>query len=424
MVLSTAPKRAISSGPNRVGRRFPAAGPGGRAVTRDHRPAGGRTARRHRRRTTGRGRAVACQPAHWPPIWVSRVVSSSRSTARLMDEGLVSGRSGGGTIVLDAPAPAAPPHRMPVAPEPGPAAASPAGPGRGVDLFARKYRPVGFSARHVVARRTHCADRDTSRGAGLRRPTRAPPAARRAGALAGPNPRSAGHARRRSSWCPASRRRSPCWLSSCVAKASPTSRWRIPDHAVWWTNLPTGAQSGPGPGGRGRARHRRTGGERGPRRIPHTGPSVPDRCGAGARPAPRAVGVGCGAALCHRGRLRRRIPLRPSAGAGAARRCAGADRLLPKHYPRASRRRCGWAGWWRHPQRRADLVAAKHARRSGRADPAAAGAGPAAGERRVWTGIVRTVRTRHRARRDGTAERSCASSPVSRCRASRPACMC
>lgn len=37
---------------------------------------------------------------------------------RLMDEGLVAGRSGGGTTVLDSPTPAAPSRRMPIAPEP------------------------------------------------------------------------------------------------------------------------------------------------------------------------------------------------------------------------------------------------------------------------------------------------------------------
>lgn len=53
---------------------------------------------------------------------------------RLMDEGLISGRRGGGTIVLDAPAPAAPPHRMPVAPEPARLPRPRLAPAEGVDL--------------------------------------------------------------------------------------------------------------------------------------------------------------------------------------------------------------------------------------------------------------------------------------------------
>lgn len=53
---------------------------------------------------------------------------------RLMDEGLISGRGGGGTIVLATPAPAAPPHRMPVAPEPGRLPRPRLYPGEGVDL--------------------------------------------------------------------------------------------------------------------------------------------------------------------------------------------------------------------------------------------------------------------------------------------------
>ncbi|KRD16123.1 GntR family transcriptional regulator [Mycobacterium sp. Root265] len=53
---------------------------------------------------------------------------------RLMDEGLVSGRSGGGTIVLDAPAPAAPQHRVPVAAVPDRLPRPRLSPGEGVDL--------------------------------------------------------------------------------------------------------------------------------------------------------------------------------------------------------------------------------------------------------------------------------------------------
>lgn len=53
---------------------------------------------------------------------------------RLMDEGLVSGRRGGGTIVLGAPSPVASPQRTPIAPEPTRLPRPRLSPAQGVDL--------------------------------------------------------------------------------------------------------------------------------------------------------------------------------------------------------------------------------------------------------------------------------------------------
>ena len=75
----------------------------------------------------------------------------------------------------------------------------------------------------------------------------------------------------------------------------------------------------------------RVGGHRRARRVPHTGASVPDGCGAGATATPRAARLGDGCGTCHRGRLRRRVPLRPRSCSRPARRRAGPHRLRRQH---------------------------------------------------------------------------------------------
>ena len=122
------------------------------------------------------------------------------------------------------------------------------------------------------------------------------------------------------------------------------------------------------------------------------------------------LGVGGGRRTGHRGRLRRRVPLRPRSG---SRRCTPPRRTAsptPAAHPRASRRRCGWAGWSHRRSRYDDLVAAKHASDLG--SPTV----PQLVLARLLEGgeydrHVRLVRARHRARRDALLDALAAALP-------------
>ena len=107
-----------------------------------------------------------------------------------------------------------------------------------------------------------------------------------------------------------------------------------------------GAGPGPAPGGRGRRRGGPAGRQPGGRRAAHPGAPVPARRGAGpATPDPgHRLGPGHRGSG-HRGRLRRRVPLRPPAGrrhAGPRARPGGLRRARPA---RAWPPGCAWAGW-------------------------------------------------------------------------------
>ena len=146
-----------------------------------------------------------------------------------------------------------------------------------------------------------------------------------------------------------------------------------------------GPAPGAGPGGRARAAGRR------PRRAAggtaHARAPVPHRGRAGPAPTPRPAGLGRQDQCAdRRGRLRRRVPLRPGAGAGATGLGARAGRLRGQHVQDAGPR---------HAPRLAD-PAQPTARRPGRGQArqrpgqpraAAARAGPADRERRARASI-------------------------------------
>ena len=112
-----------------------------------------------------------------------------------------------------------------------------------------------------------------------------------------------------------------------------------------------GPGAGPGPGRRatacGSATWRETGVRR---RAAHARASVPHRGRARAAAPPRAAGLGGRSGTAdHRGRLRRRVPLRPGAGARAAGLRARITSPTPAARPRRWPRGCGSAGWCRRP---------------------------------------------------------------------------
>nr|BFE71676.1 hypothetical protein GCM10020092_049770 [Actinoplanes digitatis] len=93
---------------------------------------------------------------------------------------------------------------------------------------------------------------------------------------------------------------------------------------------------------RGRTRRGRPG-----ERPAHPGAPVPDRCGAEPGPPPRAAGPARPARRVrpdHRGRLRRRAPLRPRPGGRATGLGARAGRVRRAASPSPSHRACAWAG--------------------------------------------------------------------------------
>ena len=80
---------------------------------------------------------------------------------------------------------------------------------------------------------------------------------------------------------------------------------------------------------------------------PLPGASVPDRHRPSARPARRADRLGPAPwGADRRGRLRRRIPLRPGADRLAAGSCAGLRRVRGNSEQDARARLCGWGGCW------------------------------------------------------------------------------
>ena len=122
-----------------------------------------------------------------------------------------------------------------------------------------------------------------------------------------------------------------------IAVENPGSRGTRDELAHWglarfrspWTPTASTSPTWPAPGSR---------------RCDHPGPPVPDRGGAVPGTPPGPAGLGGRRRPDHRGRLRRRIPLRPGPGPGPAqfgRRAGSPTRAAcPRPWPRA----CGWAG--------------------------------------------------------------------------------
>ena len=236
---------------------------------------------------------------------------------RLTDEGLLSGRRGGGTTVLAA---------APARPRPGTSRLPTRAP---IDLRPGAARSLRVPAPGLAARRTRRAGPHAGRRTRLRRPARHRRAAHRARDVAGAVPRRArrpvGDRRRergrpgpraaRAGARPARRRRPSATRTR--ARAAPATSWSAGDsrspRSRWTTSgcdVDALARTGRG------------------RRLHDPGAPVPDRRRARPAAPPRSPGLGPGRRPRHRGRLRRRAPLRPRAG-GRARGARPRARRLP-----------------------------------------------------------------------------------------------
>ena len=167
--------------------------------------------------TAGWRRAAGCPlPACWPPTsrcpagWLSRRTVGS-PTRGWSAAGAVAARPSwpGPAVRIGRARDAARSRRIP-------AADPPAATGRrGHRPHARRSRPVRVPARRLAARRARRPGRSATGRARLRRPARAPVAARGARAMAGPHPRVAGQPGRH----PRRLRRRPGLRADCPAVA-------------------------------------------------------------------------------------------------------------------------------------------------------------------------------------------------------------